>query len=139
MMSLKRSVADKIANFIYRLWLEEAINYNELECFKRPGLPRFYDGLNAEAYSACEWIGAAQGQIDPLKETQAAILKVKNGLSTKEFEIARMNGGDWRKVARQIARERALDEDYGNPSIYDQDTKDMENSLTAAPRDGGNA
>ncbi|MER9522505.1 phage portal protein [Mesorhizobium sp. M0292] len=137
MLSLKRAVADKTANFIYRLWLEEAINYNELECFKRRDMPRFYDGLNAEAFSACEWIGAGQGQIDPLKETQAAVLRVKNGLSTQESEIAKMTGGDWRKVKRQIARERALDEKYGNPSIYDQDSKDMENSLAATPSDGG--
>ncbi|RWX68914.1 phage portal protein, partial [Mesorhizobium sp. M4B.F.Ca.ET.089.01.1.1] len=137
MMSLKRIVADKVANFVYRLWLEEAINYNELECFKRRDVPRFYEGLNAEAFSACEWIGAGQGQIDPLKETQAAVLKIKNGLSTKETEIAKMSGGDWRKIARQIARERALDEKYGNPSVYDQDSKDMENSLAATPSDGG--
>lgn len=140
MMSLKRIVAEKIANFIYRLWLEEAINYNELECFKRRNLPRFYDGLNAEAYSACEWIGAGQGQIDPLKETQAAILKIKAGLSTKEIEIAKMSGGDWRRTARQISREIALDASYGNPSIYAQtDTTDLQNSLTASPRDGGDA
>jgi len=135
MQAKKRAVADATANFIYRLWLEEAINYNQLECLKRPNVPLFYDGLNAEAYSACEWIGAGQGQIDPLKETQAAMLKIKGGLSTKEHEIARMSGGDWRRVARQNKRERELDEYYGNPSIYDQDSKDMENSLTAEPRE----
>lgn len=138
MLALKRSVADKVASFIYRLWLEEAINYKDLECFKRRDVPRFYDGMNAEAFSACEWIGAGQGQIDPLKETQAAVLKIKNGLSTKEIEIARMSGGDWRKIGRQIARERALDEKLGNPSIYDL-TSNMDNSLTASPRNGGNA
>lgn len=137
MMAIKRAVADKVANFVYRLWLEEAINYNELECFKRRDVPRFYDGLNAEAFSACEWIGAGQGQIDPLKETQAAVLKIVNGLSTKETEIAKMSGGDWRKTARQIAREHALDKAYGNPSIYDQNSKDMQNALTATPSDGG--
>lgn len=140
MMSIKRIVAEKTANFMYRLWLEEAINYNELECFKRRNLPKFYEGLNAEAYSACEWIGAGQGQIDPLKETQASVLKIKAGLSTKEIEIAKSHGGDWRKIARQIARERALDAKYGNPSIYDNtDTKDMTNSLSGSPREGADA
>ncbi|OQM75622.1 phage portal protein [Pseudaminobacter manganicus] len=139
MMSLKRSVAEKVANFIYRLWLEEAINYNELECFKRRGLPRFYDGMNAELFAACEWIGAAQGQIDPLKETQAAILRVKSGFSTKETEIAKMTGSDWRKVARQQRREYDLDKKLEMPSIYDStDTTDLQNSLTATPNDGEN-
>ena len=138
MQAKKKLVADATANFIYRLWLEEAINYNQIESLKRRDIPKFYDGLNAEAYSACEWIGAGQGQIDPLKETQASVLKLKAGLSTKEIEIARFSGGDWRKVSRQIAREHALDKSYGNPSVYDQaDTTNLENSLTAQPNDGG--
>lgn len=137
MQAKKKMVADATANFVYRLWLEEAINYNKLETLKRRNVPKFYEGLNAEAYSACEWIGAGQGQIDPLKETQAALLKIKGNLSTQEAEIAKMSGNDWRKVKRQIARERALDTLYGNPSIYDENSKDMQNSLSASPRDGG--
>ncbi|WP_191569214.1 phage portal protein [Paracoccus yeei] len=136
MLPKKRMVADATANFVYRLWLEEAVNYNQLETLKRHSVPNFYDGLNAEAFANAEWIGAGQGQIDPLKETQAAVLKIKSGLSTQEHEIARISGGDWRSVKRQIARERALDEKYGNPSIYDSnDTTDMENSLSGSPRE----
>lgn len=136
MMALKKAVADAFANFIYRLWLEEVINANQLECLKRANVPSFYEGLNAEAYCACDWVGAGQGQIDPLKETQAAVLKIKNGLSTKEQEIARISGGDYRRVARQIQRERELDEFYGNPSIYNTDSTDMENALAATPSEG---
>lgn len=137
MNAKKRLAADGTADFVYRLWLEEAINKNHLECLKRRNVPLFYDALNAEAYSACEWIGAGQGQIDPLKETQASVLKVKSGFSTKEIEIAKMSGGDYRRIARQIKRERELDAFYENPSIYDStDTTDMENSLSATPREG---
>lgn len=140
MLPKKRLVADATANFIYRLWLEEAINYGRLESLKRRNVPNFYEGLNAEAFSNAEWIGAGQGQIDPLKETQASVLRIKSGLSTKEQEIARISGGDWRSVARQIARERALDEAYGNPSIYEQtDTTDLENSLSGSPREASDA
>ena len=117
MLTRKKLVADGTADFVYRLWLEEAVNHGEIEALKRRNVPAFYEGLNADAYAACEWIGAGQGQIDPLKETQASILKLRNGLSTKEFEIARLHGGDWRKVARQIARERGMDEELGNTSI----------------------
>lgn len=137
MQSRKRKVADATASFMYRLWLEEAINYGHLESLKRRKVPNFYEGLNAEAYSACEWIGAGRGQIDPLKETQAAILRVKNGLSTKEQEIALMSGGDFRLVARQIKREYDLDKKLGNPSIYDNpDTQDVENSLSGTKNEG---
>ncbi len=131
----KKLVADRTANFVFRLWLEEAINYGHLESLKRRNAPNFYEGLNAEAYTACEWIGAGQGQIDPLKETQAAILRVKNGFSTKEVEIARISGGDWRKVARQNARERRNDETLGIPSIYDAEATPSENALSGTPQE----
>lgn len=132
MLSRKKMVADKTANFSYRLWMEEAVNYGSLETLKRANIPNFYDGLNAEAYTACEWIGAGQGQIDPMKETQASVLKIQNGLSTKEIEIAKMSGGDWRKVAKQIQRERELDSQLGNPSVYDAMKPQIQGSSNAA-------
>lgn len=133
MQSRKKKVADATASFVYRLWLEECVNYNLLETLKRRNVPPFYQGMNAEAYSSCEWIGAGRGQIDPLKETQAAILKIKTGLSTKEAEIAQLSGGDWRRNARQIQRELELDRKLQIPSIYDSaDTQDVENALSGS-------
>lgn len=134
----KKLIADKVASFGYRLWLEEAINYNRLECLKRRKVPAFYEGQNAEAYTQADWIGAGTGQIDPLKETQASMMKLKAGLSTKEIEIARLSGGDWRAVAKQIARERANDEALGNPSVYDTpEDPNMVNSLNGTPSGAG--
>lgn len=113
MQARKKLVADRFATWIYRLWFEEAVNRNQIEALKFSRAPRFYEGINREALMACEWIGAGRGQIDELKETKAAIEKIEAGLSTKEIEIARLHGGDWRKVARQLAREQALDETLG--------------------------
>lgn len=136
MLPKKRLVADGTANFVYRLWMEEAVNYADLECFKRRNMPNFYESQNIDAYCEAAWIGAGQGQIDPLKETQAAILRMKNGLSTQEVEIAKMSGGDWRQVKRQIKRELAMDSALKIPSIYtDPNTQDMQNSLTGKPRE----
>ena len=42
----KKMIADRAANFIYRLWLEEVVNRNELETLKRRKVPSFYEGLN---------------------------------------------------------------------------------------------
>lgn len=131
----KKQVADRTATFIYRLWLEEAINYNHLECLKRQNVPAFYEGLNAEAYSACDWLGAGQGMIDPLKETQADVLALKNGLMTKEQAIARRSGSDYRKVAKQRARERDLDRELDLPSVHDGEGSDMENALSGTPQE----
>lgn len=114
MQSLKKFIADRYATIIYRLWLEEMVNANRLSTFPASKAPLLYDnnvlGLKFEALTRCDWIGAARGQIDELKETQAAVLKINNGLSTLEAEIARL-GGDWRKALRQKAREQKMIED----------------------------
>jgi len=136
MNAQKKMAADTMANFIYRLWLEEAISKNQIEVLKRPNIPNWYEGLNAEAYSHCQWIGAAQGQVDELKETQAAILRMKSGLSTQEYEVARAHGGDWREVNRQMQREKRMREELGLPSLV-EDSSNMENALTATPNDRG--
>lgn len=105
MQSRKKMVADRFASHVYALWLEEAINKGEITSMSRKA-PNFYEGLNAEAYTSCEWIGASRGQIDELKETQAAVLRLQNNLSTYEDEHARL-GKDWRKVLVQRERENA--------------------------------
>ena len=102
MSARKRMVADRYASSVYKLWLEEAINAGEITTY-RPA-KNWYDGMNADAYSRAEWIGAGRGQIDELKETQAAVLRLKYHLSTYEDEMARL-GKDWRTTLAQRERE----------------------------------
>ncbi|AAQ63362.1 portal protein [Burkholderia phage BcepNazgul] len=108
----KKMCADRLATEFFTLWLEEAIAAGEVPM--PPGQTRdlFYQPLMKEALSKCEWIGASQGQIDQLKETQAAVMRIDAGLSTYEREIARL-GGDFRKSFAQRAREDALLKKYG--------------------------
>lgn len=109
MQSRKRIVADAFANAIYRLWLEEAIQKDRIVSFPARASDLLYtDGtqnLMFDALCNADWIGAARGQIDELKETQAAVLRIKYGLSTHEDELARL-GKDWRKVYAQLEREQ---------------------------------
>lgn len=110
MQGKKKVVADKLATMIYLLWLEEEINAGNVPLPRGFTLDTFYnDAVAREALSACDWIGASRGQIDELKETQAAIMRIKSGLSTWEKEAARL-GEDWRKLFRQQSRERKLAE-----------------------------
>jgi lambda family phage portal protein len=131
----KKMVAERIASFIYTLWLEEAINSNQIEALKRKNVPLYYEGLNSVAYSHCEWIGAGRGMIDPLKETQADVLALKNGLDTKENVIARRSGQDWRRVGKQISRELKRDEALKIPSVYTLGATDAENALSGTPQE----
>jgi lambda family phage portal protein len=116
MQSRKKIVADRLAWAIFRLWLEEAINNNYISSFSKKKAGLLYTNgrlnLNFDAISRSEFIGASRGQLDQYKETQAAVLRIENGLSTAEDELARL-GKDWRKVYRQLKREMALREQLG--------------------------
>lgn len=89
---------------VFELWLTEAVASG------RVNAPGYLGGDPAirKAYAAAKWVGPAQGQIDELKETNAAILRVDNGFSTLENEVAGKQGGDWEDVLRQRAREKAV-------------------------------
>jgi len=133
----KRMVADRFATLYFRLWLEEAINRRDLTALPA-NAPNWYQGLNAEAYSDCDWIGASQGQIDELKETQAAVLRVNNGLSTREVELSRL-GRDWREVFNQLARERNVAEDKDLAFGTDRASTNMMNAAGGNVPDEGAA
>lgn len=131
MSSRKRMVADRFATYIYRLWFEEAVGKGLLETMK--GKPDFYEGMNRDAYTQCEWLGVGRDQIDELKETQASVLKINNNLSTLERELARTYGADWRRVLKQKKREKELLKEYDLMPI-DQDPN-MQNAISGDARD----
>jgi lambda family phage portal protein len=113
MQSRKKVVADRFASMIYQLWLEEEINARNVPLPRGITLAKYYaDPIIREAIASSEWIGASRGQIDEKKETESAILRIENGLSTREKENARL-GEDWRKIYRQRSREIKLEEKLG--------------------------
>lgn len=83
---------------VYSLWLEEAVSLGLVDA------PAFYE--HRYAYVRCKWIGPGRGWIDPVKEAQAAQLRIDSGLSTLERECAEQ-GLDWEEVMDQRERERA--------------------------------
>ncbi len=107
MNSRKKMLADRFASHIYALWMEEEIAAGNIAL--PPGKDRdwFYAPLVKDALTKCEWIGASRGQIDELKETTAAAMRIEKGLSTYEIEIARL-GYDWRDVFAQRAEEQEV-------------------------------
>ncbi len=133
LQSRKKIVADAFANHVYRLWIEEAVNNDLLDTFRASEASLLYtnDHLNLkfDALTQCDWIGAAQSQIDELKETQAAVLRIKYGLSTHEDELSRL-GKDWRKVYSQLERE-AKERDLRNIVLYEDNSV---NAASGTPR-----
>lgn len=107
MQSRKKVVADRMASHAYILWMEEEINAGNLPLPKGKSKDIFYDPIMREALTNATWIGASRGQIDEMKETQSAVLRINSGLSTYEAECARL-GDDFRTVFKQRAREEAM-------------------------------
>lgn len=93
---------------IYEEWLTEAVARGRISA---PGF--FDDPAIRAAYCGAEWNGPSPGQIDPLKEVTAAILRVENGFSTRARETAELTGGDWNQNYRQRVREEQMMRDGG--------------------------
>lgn len=106
MAAKKKFVADRFATEGYSLVLEEMFARGVVPLPRGFDREAFYLPLAKEAFCACSWIGAGKGQIDETKETEAAVTRIRAGLSTWELECARL-GLDWREVFEQRARESA--------------------------------
>ena len=64
--------------------------------------------LIMKAYSNAQWNGPSQGQIDPLKEINAASKRVELGISTRARETTELTGGDWEDVINRLEVENKM-------------------------------
>lgn len=80
----------------------------------RLNLPGFLtDPLKRSAWCGSKWSGAGQGQLDPLKETQAAAMRIEKNLSSYEDESQKIAGGDWESNMTRKQRETQFLKDKG--------------------------
>lgn len=138
MKSRKKTYADRLANAIYALVLEEEIANGNVPLPSGIDREFFYEPLMKDAISKASWIGAGSGQIDELKETQAAILRIKSGLSTYEVEAAKL-GSDFREIFAQRAREEGIIKTLGLAFALDTQrpgAKEPQKTLSADPASG---
>jgi lambda family phage portal protein len=77
---------------VYELWFEEAVNAGLIDA------PDFYN--QRAFYTRAKWIGPGRGWIDPVKEAEAAQIRMSTGLSTLEAECAEQ-GLDYNDVIDQ--------------------------------------
>lgn len=118
MASRKRHVADRFASDVYALVLEEMMADGDVPLPRGVRRDIFYAKLAKEAFCSCTWIGSGAGQVDEIKETQAALLRIAGGVSTHEIECARL-GYDYREVITQRSREVDEFETAGVVPNYD--------------------
>lgn len=88
-------------HFIGELVLQGLLRFNNY----------FTDYEQRKALSRCLWAGVGQGSVDPLKDIQAAMLRVQLGVSTVEREAMLANGSNWEDNIAQLAIEKEAFED----------------------------
>jgi len=98
----------RVGSQVYHAVIEEAVLTGRVQL--PAGAPPFHAAR--EIYLGVDWMGPPQGWVDPVKEAQAAQVRIEAGLSTLKAECA-AQGQDWRDVVRQLAREKAELAKYG--------------------------
>lgn len=96
----RKWLASNFCQEIYEIWLYEAIASGRIAA---PGY--FSDPLIKRAYAGSVWIGDAPGQIDPLKEVDAAEKRLALGLSTVDEETVLISGGDFESNYPRVVKE----------------------------------
>jgi len=87
------------AQQVYELWFEEAVHAGLIDA------PDFDNRSVRALYTRAKWIGPGRGWIDPVKEAEAAQVRLATGISTLEAECAEQ-GLDYNDVIDQRAIEK---------------------------------
>ena len=99
---------------VYSEWLEEAVLLGRINA---PGY--FDDPVKKQAYTWAEWVGPAQGQLNPLQEVNASVAKIDANLSTYQREAGELTGEDWDLIMRQRIRENKLIKEMVQEDVQD--------------------
>ncbi|MGO4618559.1 hypothetical protein AB4Z34_01605 [Ensifer sp. 2YAB10] len=94
----KQWLKSHLLDIIYPMIVEEAVGCGYTEA------PNFY--RFKRAWTRCHWIFDGTGWLDPVREAQAAQLRITTSISTLQDECAE-EGKDWEEVLEQRAAEQA--------------------------------
>lgn len=96
-------LADSFCRPVYEIWLTEAVARGRISA---PGF--LTDPLIRQAYLGSEWIGPAQGTLNPVQEVQAEVTAVENGFTTREAVAVKLNGSEYSRNVDKLATENEL-------------------------------
>ena len=101
--SERRWLADNFIQPVFDTWMYEAVSSGRIAA---PGF--FSDPAIRKAYCGAAWVGPAKGQIDEVKEVNAAVARIDAGLSTLAHETAELTGQDWERNHKQQVKEHKM-------------------------------
>lgn len=107
---IKRNwLASNFCQPTFEKWLEEAVAIGRISA---PGF--FEDYSIRQAWVKSSWSGMGNGQLDPLKETKAAVLRINNTLSNFEKEYNGIHDdGDWEGSTTKLGFEHEIIKSQG--------------------------
>ncbi len=88
---------------VYEEFFTEAVLKGKISA---PGY--FSDDMRRKLFTWASWTGPSQGQLDPVKEVNASILRVENGFSTYQRETGELTGEDFDLNVKALMREREI-------------------------------
>lgn len=118
MFKMRRAwLASDFCQPIYEEWFSEAVAKGRIY------VPGFFDNPAVKkAYCNAEWCGPSPGQLDPVKEANAAKIRVEQGFSTRTRETIELTGGDFYKNHRQRLKEENLRQELpGRKGVTDEE------------------
>lgn len=98
----------KFCQPIYEEWLMDMVVRGKIIA------PGFLESVQIRrSYCITNWQGPVPLSIDPVKEVNAAKIRIETKLTTTAEETANLTSGDWKNNYRQIAKERKLSTELG--------------------------
>jgi len=118
--------SQKFTQPVYEALLTEAVLLGHLNA---PGF--LEDPMVKKAYCGASWNGPAQGQLNPVNETKAAISRVEEGFSTRTKEASEINGTDYDQNIKRAQTETNQLRSSGlyelkNPQVETEETPKKE-------------
>lgn len=101
-------LADTFCQPIYETVIHNAVIRGRIEA---PGF--LQDPIIRLAWLGARWTGPSPGQLDPLKEVNAAEKRIGLRLSSRTRETAELTGDDWEAVVAEVATEENLMDELG--------------------------
>lgn len=125
-LTLRNAFVSQFHKPIYQEFVDMLIELGEIE------IPLYFEDEELRSAILCsEWVGESPGQIDPVRETTASILKINNGLSTRHAESIK-DGMDFDTNIRKLKRENEQMLESGvaieQPTLFPERGEDRESN-----------
>jgi lambda family phage portal protein len=99
-------MVDNFYSVIYEMFMHEGVALRRIVA---PGF--LVDSLIRQAYLGAQWTGPKKPQVDPVKEANAAKIRVEEEFSTRAIESSNLTCTDWETNHVQRAKEERMRRD----------------------------